>query len=69
MGRKTVSSYRELEARKKRASELEKIYMDMAMQKELQVLTSKTWHAFKLLYLFIENIANKTFHFMLEKGS
>ncbi|KAJ8759729.1 hypothetical protein K2173_009830 [Erythroxylum novogranatense] len=34
--RKTASSYRELEARKNRANQLEKLYMDMAMQKELQ---------------------------------
>ncbi|KAK4404802.1 putative U3 small nucleolar RNA-associated protein 11 [Sesamum angolense] len=34
--RKTAASYRELEARKSRVKELEKIYMDMAMQKELQ---------------------------------
>ncbi|GER52530.1 U3 small nucleolar RNA-associated protein 11 [Striga asiatica] len=34
--RKTAASYRELEARKNRVQELEKIYMDMAMQKELQ---------------------------------
>ncbi|KAF5747906.1 U3 small nucleolar RNA-associated protein 11 [Tripterygium wilfordii] len=34
--RKTAASYRELEARKKRVNELEKVYMDMALQKELQ---------------------------------
>ncbi|XP_073014925.1 probable U3 small nucleolar RNA-associated protein 11 [Primulina eburnea] len=34
--KKTDSSYRELEARKKRLKDLEKIYMDMSMQKELQ---------------------------------
>ncbi|CAJ1935959.1 unnamed protein product [Sphenostylis stenocarpa] len=34
--RKTARSYRELEARKNRLSQLEKIYMDMAMKKELQ---------------------------------
>ncbi|KAI3471646.1 hypothetical protein Pfo_028296 [Paulownia fortunei] len=34
--RKTAASYRELEARKSRVKELEKIYMDMAMQQELQ---------------------------------
>ncbi|OWM73126.1 probable U3 small nucleolar RNA-associated protein 11 [Punica granatum] len=34
--RKTAASYRELEARTSRVNELEKIYMDMAMQKELQ---------------------------------
>ncbi|KAL5566996.1 hypothetical protein UlMin_030160 [Ulmus minor] len=34
--RKTAASYRELEARRSRVQELEKIYMDMAMQKELQ---------------------------------
>ncbi|XP_073015541.1 probable U3 small nucleolar RNA-associated protein 11 [Primulina eburnea] len=34
--RKTYSSYRELEARKKRLKGLEKIYTDMSMQKELQ---------------------------------
>ncbi|KAH7545985.1 hypothetical protein FEM48_Zijuj01G0152300 [Ziziphus jujuba var. spinosa] len=34
--RKTASSYRELEARRSRVSDLEKIYMDMTMQKELQ---------------------------------
>ncbi|XP_073014907.1 probable U3 small nucleolar RNA-associated protein 11 isoform X2 [Primulina eburnea] len=33
---KTDSSYRELEARKKRLKDLEKIYTDMSMQKELQ---------------------------------
>lgn len=35
--RKTATSYRELEARKSRVRDLEKVYMDMAMQKELQV--------------------------------
>lgn len=39
MSRKTAASYRELEARRKRVQDLEKIYMDMAMQKELQVET------------------------------
>uniref|UniRef100_A0A2P2M400 U3 small nucleolar RNA-associated protein 11 n=1 Tax=Rhizophora mucronata TaxID=61149 RepID=A0A2P2M400_RHIMU len=34
--RKMASSYRELEARKNRANQLEKLYMDMALQKELQ---------------------------------
>ncbi|WOL15594.1 putative U3 small nucleolar RNA-associated protein 11 [Canna indica] len=34
--KKTAASYRELEARKKRVQELEKIYSDMALQKELQ---------------------------------
>ncbi|THG04752.1 hypothetical protein TEA_029580 [Camellia sinensis var. sinensis] len=34
--RKTAASYRELEARKGRVNDLEKLYMDMAMQKELQ---------------------------------
>ncbi|KAK0572933.1 hypothetical protein LWI29_000606 [Acer saccharum] len=34
--RKTAASYREVEARKSRVQELEKLYMDMAMQKELQ---------------------------------
>ncbi|XP_014491118.1 probable U3 small nucleolar RNA-associated protein 11 [Vigna radiata var. radiata] len=34
--RKTDRSYKELEARKDRLSQLEKIYMDMAMKKELQ---------------------------------
>uniref|UniRef100_A0A5B7BV19 U3 small nucleolar RNA-associated protein 11 n=1 Tax=Davidia involucrata TaxID=16924 RepID=A0A5B7BV19_DAVIN len=34
--RKTAASYRELEARKSRVNELEKLYMDMALQKELQ---------------------------------
>ncbi|KAJ6870255.1 hypothetical protein NC652_036013 [Populus alba x Populus x berolinensis] len=34
--RKIASSYRELEARKNRANQLEKIYMDMALKKELQ---------------------------------
>ncbi|XP_021811126.1 probable U3 small nucleolar RNA-associated protein 11 [Prunus avium] len=36
MCRKTAASYRELEARRNRVNELEKIYTDMAMQKELQ---------------------------------
>jgi len=36
--RKTARSYKELEARKDRLSQIEKIYMDMAMKKELQVL-------------------------------
>ncbi|KAL5803055.1 hypothetical protein ACOSQ3_031501 [Xanthoceras sorbifolium] len=35
--RRTTASYRELEARKSRVHELEKLYMDMALQKELQV--------------------------------
>ncbi|KAJ4706810.1 U3 small nucleolar RNA-associated protein 11 [Melia azedarach] len=34
--RKTAASYRELEGRKKRVEELEKLYMDMSLQKELQ---------------------------------
>lgn len=34
--RKTASSYRELEARMTRVSQLEKLYTDMALQKELQ---------------------------------
>lgn len=34
--RKMACSYRELEARKNRSKQLEKIYMDMALQKELQ---------------------------------
>ncbi|KAI3942750.1 hypothetical protein MKW92_045607 [Papaver armeniacum] len=34
--RKTEISYRELEARKKRANDLEKLYMEMALKKELQ---------------------------------
>eukprot|EP00262_Sarcandra_glabra_P009530 TRINITY_DN23945_c0_g1_i1.p1 TRINITY_DN23945_c0_g1~~TRINITY_DN23945_c0_g1_i1.p1 ORF type:complete len:230 (+),score=53.29 TRINITY_DN23945_c0_g1_i1:172-861(+) len=34
--RKTIASYKELEARTKRVNELEKLYMDMALQKELQ---------------------------------
>ena len=34
--RKIAASYRELEARKSRANELEKIYMDMSLKKELQ---------------------------------
>jgi U3 small nucleolar RNA-associated protein 11 len=38
MHRKTERSYKELEARKIRVSQLEKVYMDMAMKKELQVL-------------------------------
>ncbi|OVA06759.1 Small-subunit processome [Macleaya cordata] len=36
--RKTAASYRELEARKKRVNELEKLCMDMALQKELQII-------------------------------
>ena len=58
MGRKTVASYRELEARKNRVNELEKIYMDMSMQKELQVLTSKT-HQYLSSYIIHENFENK----------
>ncbi|KAH7849526.1 hypothetical protein Vadar_019098 [Vaccinium darrowii] len=34
--KKTAASYRELEARKGRVRDLEKLYMDMAMQKELK---------------------------------
>ncbi|KAJ4827856.1 hypothetical protein Tsubulata_013003 [Turnera subulata] len=34
--RKTASAYRELEARRNRLNQLEKVYMDMALQKELQ---------------------------------
>ncbi|XP_077238521.1 embryo sac development arrest 14 [Tasmannia lanceolata] len=34
--RKTAASYKELEARKKRVNDLEKLYMDMSLQKELQ---------------------------------
>lgn len=33
--RKTISSYKELEARRSRVSELEKLYMDMTLQQEL----------------------------------
>ncbi|CAK9168243.1 unnamed protein product [Ilex paraguariensis] len=33
--RKTAASYKELEARKSRVNDLEKLYMDMVMQKEL----------------------------------
>ncbi|KAJ6921261.1 hypothetical protein NC652_015231 [Populus alba x Populus x berolinensis] len=33
-----ASSYRELEARKNRSKQSEKIYMDMALQEELQVI-------------------------------
>ena len=40
--RKTSRSYKELEARKNRLSQLEKIYMDMAMKKELQKNGRKT---------------------------
>ncbi|XP_038689769.1 uncharacterized protein LOC119988703 isoform X1 [Tripterygium wilfordii] len=35
--RKTVASYRQLEARKKIVNDLENIYMDMVLQKELQM--------------------------------
>uniref|UniRef100_A0A1D1XP35 Putative U3 small nucleolar RNA-associated protein 11 n=1 Tax=Anthurium amnicola TaxID=1678845 RepID=A0A1D1XP35_9ARAE len=35
--RKMETSYRELEERKKRVNDLEKLYMDMVLQKELQV--------------------------------
>ncbi|XWS43032.1 hypothetical protein CRYUN_Cryun16bG0066100 [Craigia yunnanensis] len=34
--RKTATSYRELEARKSRVNQLEKLYMDMSLKKELQ---------------------------------
>ncbi|ERM98145.1 hypothetical protein AMTR_s00095p00077290 [Amborella trichopoda] len=34
--RKTAASYKELAARKKRAYDLEKMYMEMAYQKELK---------------------------------
>ncbi|XP_062169999.1 probable U3 small nucleolar RNA-associated protein 11 [Alnus glutinosa] len=34
--RKTAASYRELKARRNRVSQLEKLYMDMELQKELQ---------------------------------
>ncbi|KAJ4838526.1 hypothetical protein Tsubulata_047132 [Turnera subulata] len=34
--KKTASAYRELEARRNRLNQLEKVYMDMALQKELQ---------------------------------
>lgn len=34
--RKTTTSYKELEARRNRVSQLEKLYMDMVLQKELQ---------------------------------
>jgi len=33
-------SYRDLEGRKSRAKDLEKLYTDMSMQKELQVIIS-----------------------------
>ncbi|THG23445.1 hypothetical protein TEA_022487 [Camellia sinensis var. sinensis] len=36
MPKRCSASYRELEARKDRVNDLEKLYMDMAMQKELQ---------------------------------
>jgi len=35
--RKTASSYRELEERKQRLQKLEKLYGEMALQKELKV--------------------------------
>ncbi|KAK8560406.1 hypothetical protein V6N13_082848 [Hibiscus sabdariffa] len=35
--RKTASSYRELDARKSRVNQLEKLYMEMSLKKELQV--------------------------------
>lgn len=38
--RKTTTSYKELEARKKRVKQLEKLYSDMALQKELQVFVT-----------------------------
>jgi U3 small nucleolar RNA-associated protein 11 len=38
LSRKTASSYRELEERKQRVQKLEKLYADMALQKELKVL-------------------------------
>lgn len=50
MCRKTSASYRELEARKKRANDLEKLYMDMALQKELQVFTFEI-QQYSILYL------------------
>ncbi|KAB2078923.1 hypothetical protein ES319_A06G195700v1 [Gossypium barbadense] len=34
--RKTAASYRELEARKSRVNQLEKLYMEMSLKKELQ---------------------------------
>ncbi|GMH19317.1 hypothetical protein Nepgr_021158 [Nepenthes gracilis] len=34
--KRTAASYRELEARRKRVKDLEKLYMDMALKKELQ---------------------------------
>lgn len=56
MTRKTAASYRELEARRKRVQDLEKIYMDMAMQKELQV---ETYNPF--VYICIENYFEKKY--------
>ncbi|KAE8680364.1 putative U3 small nucleolar RNA-associated protein 11 [Hibiscus syriacus] len=35
--RKTATSYRELEARKSRVNQLEKLYMEMSLKKELQI--------------------------------
>ncbi|KAL3568889.1 hypothetical protein D5086_028779 [Populus alba] len=65
--RKIASSYRELEARKNRANQLEKIYMDMALKKELQELmvvghTLAVGPAFKL------NLKAPSRHKMAENG-
>jgi hypothetical protein len=45
--RKIASSYRELEERKQRLQKLEKLYADMALQKELKVL-----HLYILIFSF-----------------
>lgn len=50
LSRKTSASYRELEARKDRVNDLEKLYMDMALKKELQVFTLwKSWNSIAFL--------------------
>jgi hypothetical protein len=64
MGRKIASSYRELEARKNRANQLEKIYMDMALQKELQV-SSSCFYFTVLVYSYRSR--NWILHLMIRK--
>lgn len=48
--RKTTASYKELEARKKRVKQLEKLYSDMALQKELQVFVTTLFLRKKTYY-------------------
>lgn len=67
IGRKTSGSYRELEARKKRLNQLEKLYMDMTLQKELQVSMFKLALLLPNDWVMHGNFGNKRLHWMARK--